>query len=173
MPLQRPVTSQHQNLRRSVSGNASRLIQAQKSSSITSNQSPQLQPKSPSSASSPTASRSPKFALQGGMISPHSSLQAQQQLQQSQKQQQHQQHSPLPPQPHRGASYPQIRPYPGIAIPTSNSNTSDYAPSHLGGQRGDGRSSAVTPRSNPWPSPYQTHIEQLGKLTRPLLSFFI
>ena len=165
--VQRALMHQHHNARRSASGPTPRLLQAQKSSpNAGPSQSPQLQAAGPSKTSSPVASKSPSFAIQGGMILPHLGVPAQQQLQQPQPQQQQQ----APP---RGSTYPPLRPFPGPGLPISNPNLQSATPSMIGGQRSDGRSGAAETRSNPWPSPYQTHIEQLGKLTHPLLALFI
>lgn len=167
--VQRAIINQHHIARRSTSGPTPRLLQAQKpSSNAVPSQSPQLQPTVPSKTSSPVTSQSPCFAVQGGMISPHLGVPAQQQLQQPQPQQQQQQ-----PPPPRGSAYPPLRPIPGPGLPMSNPNLQSTAPNLIGGQRSDGRNGALGTRSNPWPSPYQTHIEQLGKLTRSLLPLFI
>ena len=165
-PAQRAMMNQHQNLRR-ASGPSPRHLHAQRSNSSTAtSQSPQLQPTPTSQTSSPVASKSPNFVMQGATLSPYPGLQAQQQLQQTM--QTHPQPS-LPPS--RGNTYPPIRPYPGPAIATSHPNLQPAPLNTSSGQNVDGRGNAIRPRSNPWPSPYQTHIEQLGKLTRPLLSF--
>jgi hypothetical protein len=132
-PVQRVVMDRHHQAQRANSGSGPRLIQTQKSRSNTvSSQSPQLQPTPPSQPSSPTASRPPVYGMQGGMPSPHTALQAQQQSQ-----------PPFRPQ------HPESR-----AVAT----------------RDDGRNSAGGIRSNHWSSSYQTHMEQLGKLTHLFLS---
>ena len=169
-PAQRAMMNQHQNTRRAASGPSPRHLQAQKSSSSTAtSQSPQLQPTPTSQTSSPVTSKSPNFAMQGAMLSSYPGLQAQQQAQQT-----IQTHAPPPPPPppsSRGNTYPPIRPYPGPPIVTSNSGLQS-APFHTSSRQSiDARSSAIGPRSNPWPSPFQTHIEQLGKLTPPPLPF--
>ena len=166
-PAQRAMMNQHQNVRR-ASGPSPRHLQAQKSSSsTTTSQSPQLQPTPTSQTSSPVASKSPSFAMQGAMLSPYPGFQAQQQVPQTM-----QAHPPPPPPPpSRGNTYPPIRPYPGPPVVTSGSNLQSAPLNTSSGQSMEGRSGVVRPRSNPWPSPYQTHIEQLGQLTRPLLSF--
>ena len=156
--------NRHHQARRSVSGNQQKILSAAQTSypSTGSNQSSQLQPTPLSHTSPPSVSRSPPFVIQGGMIQPGSGLQAQQQLQQQQ--------SHLPPHVN---IHPQARSYPGIAIPTSSVTSQPITPNTASGHIGCGRSSAVGPKQNHWPSPYQTHIEQLGKLTRPFLSLFI
>ncbi|KAL9117698.1 MAG: hypothetical protein Q9187_005762 [Circinaria calcarea] len=164
--VQRAIINQHHNARRSTSGPTHRLLQAQKpSANMVPSQSPQIQPTVPSVTSSPVTSKSPCFTVQGGMISPHLGVPAQQQLQQPQQQQQ--------PPPPRGSTYPPLRPIPGPGLPMSNPNLQGATPNMIGGQRSDGRNGALGTRSTPWPSPYQTHIEQLGKLTRSLLPLFI
>ena len=161
-PAQRAVSNRHQQVPRSLSGPAPRLLQPHKANpSLVSNQSPKLQPTPPSITSSPTTSRSPNYALQGGMTSPRGGFQAQsqQQLQQQQSQPQL-----------RPTSQSNMQAYPGITIATSNPNVQSVAPVSAGGHAIDGRGIAVAPRPNHWPPSYQSHIEQLGKLTRPLLS---
>ena len=167
--------NRHHQARLSASGNPPKPISPQTSHLATgSKQSPQLQPTPPSQMTSPSVARSPNFITQGG-ISPGSGVQAQQQTQQ-----QHQQPQ-LQSQPlntiMRANTFPQARPYPGIAIPTSSTNLQPTTPLAAGGQMssglgGGGRISAGGSRPNHWPSPYQAHIEQLGKLTRPFLSIF-
>ena len=167
-PAQRAVLNRHQQLPRSLSGLAPRLLQPQKaSSSVVSNQSPKLQPTAPAITSSPITSRSPNYAFQGGMTSPRGGFQAQSQ---QQLQHQHQQQQSQPQL--RPTSQPNMQAYPGITIPTSNPNLQSVAPASATGHAGDGRGmAAAASRPNHWPSSYQSHIEQLGKLTRPLLSF--
>lgn len=163
-PAQRAVMNRHHQLQRANSSTGPRLIQAQKSRSNTvSSQSPQLQPTPPTQTSSPTASRSPNYGLQGGMTSPLAALQAQQQFQQQQQQLQ----SPLrPPQ-----NFPQhSQSYPSITIPASTTKMQNMHPNRPIGPGDDGRHSAGGIRPAHWSSPYQTHMEQLGKLTRSFLS---
>lgn len=166
-PAQRAVMNRHHQLQRASSSTGPRLIQAQKARSNTvSSQSPQLQPTPPSQTSSPTASRSPNYGLQGGMTSPHAALQAQQQFQQQQQQLQQLQPPLRPPQ-----NFPQhSQAYPSITIPASNTKMQNMHPNRPLGPRDDGTTSAGGIRPNHWSSPYQTHMEQLGKLTRPFLS---
>ena len=160
-PAQRAVVNRHHQVQRGHSGNMPRLIQAQKSRSNTlSSQSPQLQPTPSSQTSSPTASRSPIYVVQGGMTSPHAANQAQHQFQQQQFQQ------PLRPAP----SFPHPHTYPTITIPISTPGLQDAQHSMTSGTGEDGRESASSSRPSQWSSSYQTHMEQLGKLTRPFLS---
>ncbi|MCJ1337859.1 hypothetical protein MMC09_003143 [Bachmanniomyces sp. S44760] len=161
--VQRAIMNRHHQARRSVSANTPKLLSALSASShpsSSSTHSPQLQPTPPSTLS-PTVSRSPNYVFQGGMTSPGAGLQAQQQ-----QQQQHPQHpSQLPP---RVGTYPNSRGYPNIAISTSHPNMPHPAQSPAAGQFSGERSSAGGTKINHWPSPYQTHIEQLGKLAPPL-----
>ncbi|MCJ1478329.1 hypothetical protein MMC13_007007 [Lambiella insularis] len=165
-PAQRAVLNRHHQVQRGNSGNTSRPIQAQNPRSDTvSSQSPQLQPTPPSQTSSPSTSRSPIYAVQGGMTSPHAANQAQHQFQQQQQLQ----------QPLRPAPFPHSHTYPTITIPpTNNINIQNTPRSMTAGVVDEGRTSAGGSRTNPWSSSYQTHMEQLGKLTPPLLlSFFM
>lgn len=138
--------NRHSHAQRNSTGGAASLLQ--KSAANLPNHSPQLQPTPPSQTSSPSTSRSPVFGVQGGMNPPHAGFQAQPQ-----------------PQP------PQLKgpPYPGISIPnttSSNSLNGSLAPNpNTNGHRN------AAQRPAHWPSPYQTHIEQLGKLTLPFLKW--
>ena len=162
-PAQRVVMNRHHQIEQANSGSGPRLIQAQKSRSNTvSSQSPQLQPTPPSQTSSPTTAKSPTYAMQGGINPPHTALQAQQHFQQQQLQQ------PLRPQP-----FPHSESYPSITIPATNTRVQNLQPGRPGGPGDDGRNSASGLRPSHWSSPYQTHMEQLGKLTRPFLSLFL
>ena len=138
-PVQRAVMNRR-HVDRSGSGNSSSLLH-KGAANILPQSSPQLQPTPHSQGSSPTASRSPQYGAQGGMNPPQPGFQAQ-----PQPQQQHQ----LLPQL-KGANYQ------GIPVPASSSSPQSLAP----------RANAIRGTSRPsvWPSPYQTHIEQLGKLT--------
>ena len=168
-PAQRAVLNRHHQVQRANSGSSSRLVHAPKSRSDTvSSQSPQLQPTPSSKTSSPTDSRSPIYSLQGGMTSPHTANQAQQQFQQQQQQQQQQQlQSPLRP-----LGFPSSHMYPSITIPTSNAIMQAGPVERSKGQPEGVDGIGGGPRPRQWSSSYQTHMEQLGKLTRPLLSFF-
>ena len=162
-PAQRAVLNRHHQVQRGNSGNTPRLIQAQKSRSNTlSSQSPQLQPTPVSQTSSPTASRSPIYVMQGGMTSPHTTNRAQHQFQQQQLQ-----------QPLRQAPYSHSHTYPSITIPTSNPGVQNLQHGMTGATTEDGRESASSSRPSQWSSSYQTHMEQLGKLTRPFLPSFL
>ena len=118
-------------------------------------QSPQLQPTPPSQALSPTTSRSPAGLVQGGTTPAGVDLRAQQQQQPRPK-------SRIPPS------------YMPSAISTSMSghNVQPILPASRSSTCIEMTSSTST-HSSYYPSPFQTHIEQLGKLTRPLLSFLL
>jgi hypothetical protein len=111
--------------------------------------SPKLQPTPPSHVSSPTNGRSPAFALQGAMPPKGGDFQAQQQ----------QQHS-------RPSLLPQARTFPSAPqMGIGHSEAMDAVPSQpvMCGN-------AMTSRlpSAYYPSPFQKHYDQLGKLTRLL-----
>ena len=106
--------------------------------------SPTGQPTPSSQHSSPSAARSPGFALQGGMTSPASDLQAQHAQQRSVP---HTQHHSFPPQ-HRAhsrnlSSPVTSQPMTGVRHPTS-----------------------TAPQSSYYPPSFQKHYDQLGKLSR-------
>ncbi|MCJ1315677.1 hypothetical protein MMC15_000997 [Xylographa vitiligo] len=162
-PAQRAVLNRHHQVQRGNPGTTPRLIQAQKSRSNTlSSQSPQLQPTPVSQTSSPTTSRSPIYVMQGGMTSPHATNQAQHQFQQQQLQ-----------QPLRPASFPHSHTYPSIIIPNSSPGVQNLQHGMASAIGEDGRESASSSRPTQWSSSYQTHMEQLGKLTRPFLPSFL
>jgi hypothetical protein len=101
------------------------------------NHSPQLRPSPHSQAGSPTTARSPPFGVQGGMN---------------------------PPPPNFKNVPPPIRPAPGASLPSPSSGPGlqSIAPSPTT-QPG----SAGVARPNHWPSPYPTHMEQLGMVLVP------
>ena len=171
LPIQRALMNRHHQARRSAGGIAPKFepthpVTGQREGGLPT-QSPQLQPTPPSQTSTPSTTKSPGFVAQGGMTPPGSDLQAQQQPQpQLHHQRQHQQ--PRPHQPPKAQSRPRIQPHPGILIPTT-----DAVGSHLAPQTARSAGSGSASTSTFYPSPFQSHIEQLGKLTRPLLSLFI
>lgn len=172
LPTQRAVINRHHQIPRGAAINAPRLLQAQRSRTSVSSQSPQLQPTPSSQTSSPTASSiSPPYAISSGMTSPHGSMPPQPPLQQQQQQQQ-QQRQPPPLHPPRSTSFPQLQIYPGPSMQPAKKNIQSMTSSPVVGQAGGGRKLWES-RSGHWPSPYQTHIEQLGKLPHPFLSFCI
>jgi len=121
--------------------------------------SPQLQPTPPSHTSSPSTTKSPSFAFQGGMSPTGTDIQAQQQ-------QQHNSHPhqrpPLLPQP--GPFSQGSRPV--TAAPSDSLEPLVTSQSNMPG------STLNTTRMPPayYLSPFQKHYDQLGKLTPPLLS---
>ncbi len=120
-----------------------------------SNQSPQLQPTPSSHTSSPSTSRSPGFALQGGISPSTSDFQAQQPHPQQRPQPQPQLRSLNPSHPAMtGVTPTSIGPatVPPAMVPVTTAQASGIPSAY-------------------YPSPFQKHIDQLGKLTRPLLSF--
>ena len=142
-PIQRASGARHQHIRMSSGGSSSML----RRNSNLPNHSPQLQPTPSSHGSSPTTMRSPIFGVQGGMNPPQAGFQAQPQPQQQQLQSQR-----------KLSSYPS-----SVSVPASQSGLQSIAPNPnvmFGKQR-----------PSHWPSPYQTHIEQLGKLTRFLFMY--
>ena len=153
-PIQRAVMNRHTQARRSASGIIKPNNIQPSPTSSTSKQSPRLQPTPPAQALSPTSARSPVGLVQGGMISSGVDLRAQQQ----------QQPRPKPRIP------PQQMP-PNISTSMSAPNTQPILPASRS-SAGTDLTSATSSHSNYYPSPFQTHIEQLGKLTRPLLSRF-
>jgi hypothetical protein len=128
---QRPVAPPLQTVNPPPSANRSRTFVS----------SPTVQPTPPSQHSSPSTARSPGFALQGGMTSPASDLQAQH------PQQRPMHHAQFPPQ-HRShlrnlSSPGTTQPMQSILHPTS-----------------------AAPHSGYYPASFQKHYDQLGKLTR-------
>lgn len=170
-PIQRALMNRHHQARRSASGIAPKFEPAHAVSAhhegVMSTQSPQLQPTPPSQTSSPSTTKSPGFVVQGGMTPPVSDRQAQQQPQ-PQLQHQHQHHQPRPHQPPKAQNRPRIQPHPGIRILTTDVVGSPLAP-----QTAPSGGSASAGTSTFYPSPFQNHIEQLGKLTPPLFSIFL
>jgi len=115
---------------------------------------PSLQPTPPSQHPSPPTARSPGHALQGGMSSPTSDLQAQHH-QQQQRPLQPLQHDQFPPRPR-----PQNR-------TASSSGSSQPVLSPLRPQI------PATSQANYYPASFQKHYDQLGKLSRSLLPFLL
>ena len=150
-PIQRAVMNRHTQARRSASGVTISPSHAHHSptSGIT-KPSPRLQPTPPSQAMSPTVAKSPVGLVQGGMTSPGVDMEAQRQQQPPRK-------SRIPP------------PQPP-SISTSLAGQKVAMPHSRSGTTSNDMASATSSQSNYYPSPFQTHIEQLGKLTRPLLS---
>lgn len=152
--VQRAIMNRHHQARRSNSSIAPKLEPGVI-------QSPQTRPTPPSHVSSPT-SNSPGFHNPGVLTPPASDAQMhyqqQQQRLQAAKPQQQQ------PQPGMPGSANLLVNTGGVGVPL--------------GQKGQGSSGTGSTGGTPvaaayYPSgPFQNHIEQLGKLTRPLLSLF-
>ena len=153
-PVQRALLNRQRQVRRSTSGSSSRALRphSSKSSSV---QSPRLQPEPPSQMVSPTTTKSPTGIAKGGMISPSVDMKAQQPQQL------------LPPLESR--AYPLQQPS-RLSIPTSRSSMQGTTPSTADTSRSSEIGSTAGTQSSFYPSPFQAHIEQLGKLSRPLLS---
>lgn len=153
-PVQRALLNRQSQIRRSTSGSSSRAIRPQ-SSKASSVQSPRLQPTQPSQIVSPTTTKPSIGIAKGGMISYNVDIKAQQPQQ------------PLPPLESR--AYPQQQPS-RLSIPTSRSSMQATTPSTADTSRSSEVGSTAGTQTSFYPSPFQTHIEQLGKLSRPLLS---
>ncbi len=155
-PIQRAVMNRNSQIRRPTSGSQSSRILKPHSSHASSTHSPRSQPTPPHTIS-PSTTKSSMGLPKGGMASPSVDLKAQQPPQQ---------HQPLD---HRG--YPQ-QPPSRLSIPASKPSMQNMTPSTTDGSRGSEMDSTAGSHSSFYPSPFQAHIEQLGKLPRPLLSFF-
>jgi len=118
---------------------------------VFSNHSPQLQPTPPSQTSSPSTSKSPGFAMQGGISPTAAEFQAQQQQQQ-------QLSRPQQRPPRRSLTQPTFQPMEGLPAPGPQPNLPLNTTATMPGVP-----------SAYYPSPFQKHYDQLGKLTRPLL----
>ena len=153
-PVQRALLNRQNQVRRSTSGSSSRAIRPQSSKS-SSGQSPRLQPTTSSQILSPNTTKSPIGLAKGGMLLPSVDMKAQQQQ------------PPLPPLDSR--AYPQQQPS-RLSIPTSRSSLQGTTPSTADTSRSSDVGSAAGTQTSFYPSPFQAHIEQLGKLSRPLLS---
>lgn len=157
--VQRAIMNRHHQARRSNSNIAPKLEPgaALGQPASLSNPSPQSRP-TPSSHHSSPNSTSPGFPQPGVMTPPAPESQIQQQ-QQAQLQQQQRSHQPLKPQMAHGLPVPVGAQGRGIGPALKGQGTN--------GTGAMGGASAAY-----YPSPFQNHIEQLGKLTRPLLSCF-
>ena len=153
-PVQRALLNRQNQVRRSTSGSSARALRPH-SSKASSIQSPRLQPTPSSQTMTPNTTISPISAAKGGMFSPNGDMKAQQPQQ------------PLPPL--------EVRPYPQqqpsrLSIPTSRSSMQGTTPSTTDTSRSSEIGSTAGTQTSFYPSPFQAHIEQLGKLSRPLLS---
>jgi hypothetical protein len=151
--VQRAIMNRHHQARRSNSSIAPKLEPGAPL------QSPQSRPTPPSHASSPT-SNSPSFHNQGVMTPPASDA-----MQFQQQQQQQQRLQPAKPQPIQGLQgNPAMMGNPGSVGPLGPKMQGGSGTSGTGG-------TPITAAYYPSPN-FQNHIEQLGKLSRPLLSHF-
>lgn len=151
-PLQRSVLSRPSQSRRSTIGSMSQpTIKTQSSSSGTiPKQSPQLQTTPCSLTLSPTSAKSPtSFHMLGGSNSPGRDMQTQK----------------LPHQHHKHQNSAS-RPHSVHAKPSSAPSMQAMSPSSRDGSRSSEMGSVGGTQKSYYPSPYQSHIEQLGKLYR-------
>ena len=147
-PAQRAVINRHGQARRSVSNIASKPAFAQPSpTSAITKQSPRLQPTPPSQVMSPTATKSPVGLIQGGMTSPGVDLQAQRQQ-----------------QPPRRAQHPPPQ-RPSISTSVTGLQVQHSVSTSRSGPASNEMASSTSSQTSYYPSPFQTHYEQLGKLT--------
>ena len=153
-PIQRALLNRQSQVRRSTSGSSSRALKPQ-TSKHSLMQSPGVQTMQPSQIISPTTTKSPIGMTKGGMLLPSVDMKAQQPQQ------------PLPPLEPR--AYPQ-QPPSRLSIPTSRSSLQATTPSTADTSRSSEMGSTAGTQTSFYPSPFQAHIEQLGKLSRPLLS---
>jgi hypothetical protein len=167
-PLQQRAILNRQQQRRSIGGPLPKadgphgLPMIQPDGPI--KRSPLSQPTPGSHLSSPaqSATRSPNFVAQGTSVSPNFGPIPPQQPQQQQQQQQQQQ---LRPQPPRSQFTPVMPPQrPSIITNQPPSNGSSSASTVLT------QSSASAGPASYYPSPFESHMNQLGKLTRFLSS---
>jgi len=159
--VQRAIMNRHNQARRQIPPNIAPKIEPglppTSHAHMHSNQSPQSRPTPPSHASSPT-SNSPGFPAHGVMTPPGSESQVQHQ--------QHPQHQQRPQQ----SMKPQVAP--GVSNPGPGGQ-GNHMVSAMKGQGSSGPGSMGGVQTAYYPShTFQNHIEQLGKLTRPLLSYF-
>lgn len=171
-PLQRTAMQRHQQ-RRSGTNFLPKLAPGQSNADMAFQGSPQGHPTPSSHASSPTSisTRSPMVIQQGGNSTPPTSaVLAQPQMQQyhsfarssqqppNQAFQQRQQMSPNAQRPGAQSQYQPNH---------STSNRNSLNPPMSAGAPGGNVNPAI-PASQFYPSPFQKHIDQLGKLTLPL-----
>lgn len=180
-PLQRAAI-QRQHARRSGQALTPKLQPGQASSDMSfPNTSPQAVPTPSSHVSSPSnlSTRSP-IAITGGMTPPTSGIHAQSHGQQyhqfARSQQPPLNHSFYPPQQQAQRPAPRAPPsnYQSSTGISSQSPASQTAmqqagpPGSAGSGGGSGNAGVVPSASAYYPSPFQKHIDQLGKFTPPL-----
>lgn len=148
-PLQRSVLNRPSGPRRSTVGPIAKTsMKSHSSSSTIIKRSPQLQATPRSQTLSPITAKSPTSLIQGGMTSPSGDLPAQQ------SQAKNRNHAP--------------RTHSGLANSTTAPPMQTMTPSSRDGSRSSDMCSTGGTQKSYYPSPFQTHIEQLGKLSRPL-----
>lgn len=153
-PLQRSALHRPSHPRRSVTGPGSKTHQRSASSSnIIGKDSPRLHGTQYSMALSPTLTKTSGILAQAGMISPNVDLQAQQQPQPLSKNRHY--------APRRHSGLVNSTSAPRLKIVTANARPES---------RDSEAGSASETHSAYYTSPFQSHIEQLGKLSSPLLS---
>jgi hypothetical protein len=149
--VQRAIMNRHHQARRSNSNIAPKLepgAAPHPHPPMNPTQSPQTRP-TPSSHHSSPSSHSPGFNAQGVMTPPANDTQTQMQRVQQQMK---------PPIQHAPPA-------------TAGLGTTLISAMKAPGSSGSGSMGGVPTAY--YPSPFQNHIEQLGKLTRPLLSLFL
>lgn len=167
--VQRAIMNRHNQVRRSNSSIAPKM---EPGAPIQSLQSPQSRPTPSSHTSSPTAI-SPGFQNPGVMTPPASDTQAQFQHQQhhQQHQQQHQQH-----QQHQRLHAAKLQSPHGLGTNQSGLvNTGVIGGPVISKAQGNntlGTTVGVPTATALYPSPFQNHFEQLGKLSQPLFSLY-
>ena len=119
--------------------------------------SPSLRPTPPSQTSSPSTSKSPGYAMQGGVSSPTSELQAQ-----------HQQHQQRPLPPQRPNTFPPQAPLARLN-PTGMTDVAVQQP--LMSPAKPSVSSSM--HHNYYPPSFQKHYDQLGKLSPSYFPSFL
>jgi hypothetical protein len=148
-PMQRAIMNRHHQARRSHSGIAPKIepnsqLQHGSRGHVFAGQSPQLQP----TPSSQATSSNPTSPIYGVMTPPASDRLAQHQQQQQHRQQQ----------------APNAHPQPAYSM--SMAVTASNGPAHVPITSGPGSSDTCS-TSTYYTSPFQTHQDQLGKLTPP------
>jgi hypothetical protein len=178
-PLQRAAI-QRQHARRSAQALTPKLAPGHSHGDLGFNAtSPQAGPTPSSHVSSPSnlSTRSPIAMQTGGMTPPASGLHAQPQTQHFPRSQQPSL-NPVMYQPPQQTSHLQRAQRPGqfqsagnssLSKPPNNSHSNQHQhPPGSSGSGANGTPGSVTSASAYYPSPFQKHIDQLGKLTPPL-----
>ena len=155
--VQRAIMNRHHQARRSNSSIAPKL---EPGVSFHANQSPQSRPTPSSHASSPTTS-SPGFNNQGVLTPPSSDSQMQHQQQQQQQQRLH---------AAKTQAQHALSNTTGLLVNTNVASPLGAKGQGNGNGNGTGNTGGAPGAPSYYPS-FQNHIEQLGKLPRPLLSF--